>query len=216
MMDKSLFCNKKELLKMVKNCEGLSEITVEPDCIFAYDDYNGMDLRFHYIENRNYDELFNFGSVNVDKKKFYSVLDKYIDKLLFLMPVKVFFVSFAEEVEDIIDDISPECDFCLDMDNFLGRTWSMESSVFINVGLCKTMAIESPCVDRSAKCIFNEIIWTTLIHELRHLVCDFGVIIPDQMISVSEATEDAVEDYCNDVFFNDILCNTNEYLCFEL
>lgn len=211
MINKDLYSDKKELLKMIESCEDLSDIQAGKDSIFAYDNREGMDLYFHYIDNIDYDQLFDFGSLNVDKHKFYKILNENIDKLLFLMPEKIFFISSEEELESILNE-EEYCDEDFDMENHLGKNWSYSSTIIINVKLSKELSEEEGLLD-SSKIVLNEIIWTTLIHELRHMVCDLGLIVPEELIPISEGEEDAVEAYGCNVFWDNIVYE--DYICFN-
>lgn len=212
MISNDLYCDKKELLKMIEDCEDLSDIKIEEDAIFAYDNKEGMDLYFHYINSINYDELFDFGSFDLDKNKFYKILNKNIDNILFLMPKKIFFISSDEELENLLNN-EDYIDMDFDIENYLGQNWSYHSTIIINVKLSRELSKEKKIFGESSKIVLNEIIWTTLIHELRHMVCDLGLIVPEELIPISEGAEDAVEEYGCNVFWNNVIYN--DYLCFN-
>lgn len=212
MINKDLYSNKKEMLKMIEDCEDLSDIQIEEDYIFAYDNREGMDLYFHYINGINYNELFNFGSLNVDKNKFYKILNENIDNLLFLMPRKIFFISSDEELENLLNN-EDYVDSEFDIENYLGQNWSCHSTIIINVKLSRELSKEKNNFGESSKIVLNEIIWTTLIHELRHMVCDLGLIVSEELIPISDGSEDTVEEYGRNVFWNNIIYH--DYLCFN-
>lgn len=83
---------KKDLLmERIEDCEGLIEITDYDNYIEAYDEQEDMYLYFHY--DVDYNNLFDFGTLKVDKEKFFNIVKNCLDKTLFLMPNKIYFIS---------------------------------------------------------------------------------------------------------------------------
>lgn len=203
------FFNKEFLLKRVQDCEGLSEIEEFDDYIEAYDEYEDMYLRFTH--NINFDRLFHFGSFKVDKNKFYNLL-KCLDEILFLMPQDVYFISNEEELDNLLKMERYKCQ-SMNFKNTLGINWVLDSTIVINVHACRKSAegISRDFGDNFEDC-FNEAVWTTLIHELRHMVCDLGIIIPEEIIPSLEAKEENVEDYCNSQFWDSLYYK--DFICF--
>lgn len=201
---------KKDLLMdLVKNCEGLVEVSDEGKYIEAYDEQEGMYLHFHY--DIDYDTLFDFGSLKVDKEKFFNVVKNNICKELFLMPDKIYFISNEEELDKLLDEYETHS---MDINNMLGINWSCDSVIVINIHQCRIVANEiAGNTKTSFNEIFNEAVWTTLIHELRHMICDLGLIIPDELIPISECEEEKVESYGNSYFWDNIYYE--DYECFE-
>ena len=203
------FFNKEFLLDRVKNCEGLSEVEVYDNYVEAFDEINDMYLHFHY--KINYDELFDFGSLKVDKEKFFNVLKNSVEDILFLIPQKIYFISTEEELDTLIEE--EYCTQDMDFNNTLGINWLYDSVIVINVNQCRVVSEEiANSIGQSFLSVFNEAVWTTLIHELRHMVCDLGVIIPDELIPISEGAEEKVEDYGNNYFWDSIVYT--DYICF--
>ena len=203
------FFNMEFLLDRVKNCEGLSEVEVYDNYVEAFDEINDMYLHFHY--KINYDELFDFGSLKVDKEKFFNVLKNSVEDILFLIPQKIYFISTEEELDTLIEE--EYCTQDMDFNNTLGINWLYDSVIVINVNQCRVVSEEiANSIGQSFLSVFNEAVWTTLIHELRHMVCDLGVIIPDELIPISEGAEEKVEDYGNNYFWDSIVYT--DYICF--
>lgn len=203
------FLNKYFLLERIKDCEGLSEIEEHDDFIEAYDEYQDMYLHFHH--NINYENLFDFGSLQVDKEKFFNILKNCLEDILFLIPQKIYFISNEEELDNLLS--SDDYMQSMDIDRHLGINWLCDSTIVINVALCRKEAQNiSNHFGDSFEDEFNEVVWTTLIHELRHMVCDLGVIIPDEIIPVSEGSQEQVENYGNNCFWNSIVYE--DYKCF--
>lgn len=203
------FFNKELLLERIKECEGLIDIEEYDNHIEAYDEQEDMFLSFHH--KIDYNNLFDFGSLQVDKNKFFDMLD-CLEKILFLMPKKIYFISNEEELDKLIRE---EYDTqSMDLNSVLGINWLCDSVIVINVYQCRLVAKEmSNDTETSFINEFNEVIWTTLIHELRHMVCDLGVIIPEELIPIEEASEENVENYGNTCFWDNIYYK--DYICFK-
>ena len=208
-----MYLSKEEIIKRVYDCENLTEVEEQEEYVSAYDEDEGRYLYFHYLDNINYDGLFNFGTLKVNKEKFYKILKEVIDPILFLMPEKIFFVSSEKELDDLMDS-DEYCSHYMDMNNALGINWSFDNAIVINVKLAKELAKEE---EKKFMCnydtLLNEILWTTLIHELRHMICDNGLIVYDNEIPISEGEEDKVEEYCNNIFDNEIVFK--DFIVFE-
>lgn len=210
MIKKEDFFKKEYLLEMVATCEGLTDIVEKEKHIEAYDEKEDMMLNFHHtIDLEN---LFDFGSLKVDKERFFKIIKENLDDLLFLMPNKIYFISNEEELDRLLCEYELQS---LDYNNVLGTTWLYDSVIVINVNQCKVVSKDiSKTSIESFSNTFNEVIWTTLIHELRHITCDLGLVIPDYIIPLSEGEEDNVERYCNSCFFDNIYyC---DYKCFDI
>lgn len=205
------FLNKDFLLERIKDCEGLSEIEEHDNFIEAYDEYEDMYLRFHY--NINYENLFDFGSLQVDKEKFFNILKNSLEDILFLMPQKIYFISNEEELDNLLssDDYFAQS---MDMEKVLGINWFCDSTIVINIALCRKLAQEEANeLWENFDDLFNEIVWTTLVHELRHMACDLGAIIPYELIPFEEGSEENVEKYALNCFNNSIIYE--DYKCFH-
>ena len=61
--------------------------------------------------------------------------------------------------------------------------------------------------------LLYKIIWTTLVHELRHLVCDLGAIILYKLIPFEKGSEENVEKYALNCFNNSVIYE--DYKCFH-
>lgn len=205
---KDLF-EKDFLLEIIKDCEGLKDI-IEHENYFEVYDEEDMFLNFHH--KVDYDDLFDFGSLKVDKDKFLKMLNDNIEKTLFLMPKKIYFISTKEELNLLTSKEEYESQ-SMDFKNVLGVNWTYDSTIVINVSQCRIVAKEISQVTKSPfDDVFNEAIWTTLIHELRHMICDLAVIIPEEIIPISECSEEKVEIYGNNCFWNKIVYE--DYKCF--
>ena len=129
-----------------------------------------------------------------------------------LMPDKIYFISNEDELDELLNS-DDYCTQGMDIENCLGINWFCDSTIVINIALCRKLAQEeSSKYNEYFEDIFSEIVWTTLVHELRHMVCDLGVIIPDELIAISEGSEDNVERYTNNCFHNSIIYD--DYKCF--
>ena len=202
---------KDEIIERVNNCEGLSEIEILDDCVSAYDDIEGRELNFRFLENLNFDEIFHFGTFKLDKERFYELL-KQLDPILFLMPRKIYFISNEEELEKL--EAKYECQ-SMNIHKHLGINWYADTVIIINIYLIKKIMENkdfSECFS-SVDTEYNFAVWTTLIHELRHMVCDSGLIISEEEIPLSDGEEDAVEENCNYVF--DEVIAKNNFLIFN-
>lgn len=90
-----------------------------------------------------------------------------------------------------------------------------ESAIIINVSLCEKTSRE---INNQYKLDglsdeINRAIWTTVIHELRHMECDQGYIISEDLIPISESLEDKVENYCNEAFEKKL--QYLDFICFS-
>lgn len=203
------FFNKELLMKRIRCCEGLTDIEEYDNHIEAYDEEEDIFLSFHY--KIDYNNLFDFGSLQVDKKQFFDILDECLEKILFLMPNKIYFISNEKELDKLTEEYDTQS---MDFNNTLGINWLCDSVIVINVYQCRIVAKEiayktnTPFINT-----FNEALWTTLIHELRHMMCDLGIIIPEELVPVSEGAEEKVEEYGNECFWNSIYYKN--YHCFS-
>lgn len=212
-MNRNNFLDFNFIKEIVKNYEGLESFSEEENYIYAYDSQEDRELYFHDLNKLNYDKIFDFNSLIVNKEKFYKILDENVDKLLFLMINKVLFISSQEELDKYLDIEEYELQ-SFDIDNYLGISWLDNSTVVVNCKLAKEICKED-CQDNDFlyKQLYDECIWTTLLHELRHLECDLGVIIPEEIIPLEESDEDNVEEYGSNCYYNDILpCDNYEYI----
>lgn len=203
--------NKDLVLNSVINCEGLTEVSTKNGYVYAYDVKEDIELHFNYEVNFN--NLFDFGSLKIDKELFFKVIENNLDENLFLMPQKIFFISSEEELYNLLSRTEYELQG-MDFNKNLGINWSYDSTIVINIYKCKEVAKELVAkLNSTLDDVFNEILWITLIHELRHMLCDLGFIISEEIIPKEEISEENVEKYGFNCFWNNIYYD--DYKCFK-
>lgn len=93
-----------------------------------------------------------------------------------------------------------ECEIC-DYEDYIGMFWYNESAIIINVNLIYDVSFDiANTNDESDNVAFEEFIigmYSTLIHELRHLSFENPYIIQNET-TYDEAEEDKVEEWCRD------------------
>lgn len=205
---------KEEIIRRVNDCDGLVDIEGNEKYIYAYDKQEDMQLYFKFLEDIDFDSLFDFGTQKVDKEAFYKVIREYIDMNLFIMPEKIYLINNEEELDNLLEEFPCQG---MNMDGTVGINWVEDSVIVINVCLIKKLVNEDieqyPSINFKEE--FNRAMWETLIHELRHMACDIGLIITEDEMPIEEGSEDCVEEYCRKIFETHIE-GTKDYMCFSI
>lgn len=203
--------SKKEIIERVRNCAGLIDIKEDEKHIYAYDEQEKKHCYFRFLENINFEEIFKFGVQEVDKERFFNIL-KTLDLRLFLMPEKIYFINNEEEYSKLVEEYPSQF---MDLENAVGINWYEDNIIVINVllirKLTKELIEENPHFSYEKE--LNIGIWQTLIHELRHMLCDSAVIIYDNEVPIEEADEKKVEEYCREIFEDKV--RKMDYICFK-
>lgn len=96
----------------------------------------------------------------------------------------------------------------------LGQLWWERNTVVINMGEIVRIADEiatenADMVDTDPFFSFENQVrsgfLTTVLHELRHLQLDTNIFLPEDMYPLALASEEAVEDYCREVFEDHVI-----------
>lgn len=204
--------NIKEIIKRVYDCENLEDIEQTDKYIYAYDNQEGKDIYFKFLEDINFEDLFDFGSQEVDKEKFFNLLRSSLDNNLFIIPNKLYFINNQEELDNILDKFKNDS---FDIENMVGMNLYFENCIFINMYLIKKLTLEECDMykDIDYEEELNISTWQTIIHELRHMLCDSCIIISEEEVPIAEGAEDKVEEYCINTFEENIE-NLN-FCCFK-
>lgn len=200
------YFKKDYLIEVLNQIDGMSNISDTGNCIEAYDKNKDINLRLHY--DVNYENLFDFGSLKINKKKFFNIIKNDLEKILFLMPEKIYFVSSQEELSALIKKYKTQS-LSLNVD------WIKHRVIIVNLFACKENAKSArDKLDLDFKYAYNINIWNRLIRKLRELVCELYSIIPEEFLSLENRTESYIEDYINSCVW-DIVYNKN-CKCFNL
>lgn len=204
-----MYLSREEIIKRVNGYEGFSQIKVMENGISAYDEKKEKYIHFNFLDNINYDNIFCFGSVDIDKENFYKIIKEKLDPILFLTTKKIFFISSNEEVEEVFKNIKiRERDYNSFMENILGVSYLQESVIVINAHLIKEMAKECSENERyrfNYKVYLNQLIWTTLIDTLKRMTNINGKRICENEQFIEDIEN---ERYADKVFDDDISCES--------
>lgn len=198
------YFKKDYLITILNQTDGILNIVDKDNCIEAYDKNTDTNLRLHY--DVDYENLFDFGSLKINKKKFFNIIKNDLEKILFLMPEKIYFVSSQEELSVLLKKYKTQS-------SGLNVHWKEHRVIIINLFASKQKAKWArDKLDIDFKYAYNINIWNELIRKLRELTCELYSIIPEEFLSLEKRTEDYIEDYINSCTW-DIVYNKNNY-CF--
>jgi len=216
-MDKQSIIHSLKLLADEGEIEILSE---DEKSITVWDNSEcGKELTFYFREHNTYRNLAKrvFISPTIPKvyKPFFTkhcvmktLLEK-IDPNCFMTMTALFIVwddnkdnetdKFRSKLEDLTDD-----EYAHEIgDGLLGITWWERNVCIISASQIIHTVLEMYEEDDYQ---FKEEVeigfWTTVIHELRHLLLDTNIILPENEYPQELASEDNVEEYCRKHFEN--------------
>lgn len=199
----------REVIKRIQHTKGFEIIEQYKDNIKIYDEIENKFLTYRNLLNFNPLSLFYFFSLNVDKEKFINIIN-LLDRRFFLKIERVYFINNKKELDFLLNEFPSQY---IDMEKHIGVNFYNDNVIVINTYLIKKLAWEDMCLFQVPFLkTFNQIIWKTLIHELRHDLVE-NPIITDKEIPLSENCEEKVERYCLEVF-NKIV-KPRDYICFS-
>lgn len=152
----------------------------------------------HFLNSLNIRDLFDFGSVDIDREKFFGLV-KQLDMTLFMTVKKIVFVQTEEDYNRLFDEL--RYDF-INFDKELGKHLLLESTAVINLHAIIKCCKEDPLLCRYFHEEVNIGLWTTLIHELRHVYQNNPLFKNDFNGWTKQQLEDDAEQYCRNEFEN--------------
>ena len=203
--------SREEVIRKVYSCRDLCEFEENKDGISAYSEVHDKYYRFNFLENIDYDNIFDFGSLNVDKENFYKILKEKVNPILFSSIKKVLFISHREELRKTEDY---KGDYGVHHDSFtesiLASGHLQKSIITINVSLIKETA--KNCKELygfNYKVYMNELLWTSLLSNLvRMTILNGKIVCDDEIIKELSCKGNENETYSDKVFDNDISCES--------
>lgn len=200
---------KEEIKELVYQVEGFEIESETERQIDVYDEEENRFLTYAFLETLNIEDVFQFNSLSLDKEKFFNVFRSCVDLNMLLTVKKVVFINNHDELNEL-DEEYPEQ--YMDIERAVGIQYYDDGIVVINVYKIKELAKEL-AIGNTESFELAHGIWTTLIHELRHVITTNPIILEDQ-IPAEEAEEDRVEEYCIKVFEEYIQVHP-DFMCFS-
>ena len=212
--------DKQIILNSLKELEDIVILHEEAESISLFDEANGKELTYYFNEYvtpknlakrvyvsrlipENYKGIF-------DKGRIVDALLNKIDRNCLLTMNALFIIhdneGDEEDFEDNKDRIAlmehvggDEYASEVGLGN-IGVTWWEKNICIINAARIIATS-QDTCEELDGNDYYvqkeTEIgMWTTIIHELRHLLLDTNIILPEDEYPVELAVEEAVEEYC--------------------
>ena len=222
--------SKDDLQKFIRE-ESTFSIEVETEKqITVWDNEDAKNLSFHFLEEYTASDLASRIHISKDIPQQFQVDRKALADYLWNVFDRNGFITLEElvilwsepeepdtyEPSDFIDferqrlyeEYSDEYAFEIG-DGYLGQEWFERNIAFINMGeivrCCREVAEENKDLSDPWFSFENQVVTallTTAIHELRHIQMDTNILLPEEVYPTYLASEEAVEDYCRDVFEN--------------
>lgn len=161
-------------------------------CSDGFENYN-----LNLFPNTNKEALVDFKSANINKKKFFKLLNKVDEEILMAIEAIVF-INSEDELLDYMDEINYYPD-SMDIENELGKYLGCYKIVMVNMVAINNYAEENALDIIDNERLVNIGIWTTLLHELRHSIQGHPYFY---QIEFKEDEEDDAEEYARKVFDN--------------
>lgn len=194
--------------------EGFEVQTESNIGIEVYDKEEDKFFNYRFLEELDFEDVFQFNSLPVDKERFYRVFKECVDVNMLMIVDKVVFINSEEEYDALIEEYPEQS---IDMEKAVGINFYMDNVVVINVKRIKELVDEEMVNFHSFTLSYHEElamgIWQTLVHELRHNITANPIILED-MIPTEEGEEDMVEEYCRKIY-EEKIGRHPDYLCFE-
>lgn len=191
----------------------LGEQTPEYVEVYDYQDDKYIRFRTAPITVQSIADMICISSLEPDAAK----IKHEIAQALIHLPAETFAVTKAILLPETEEDVAAMCaamGFQEEMwpdkicfgeflsSSCLGLSWFYENTVIVNIAAVKLAAKEifetphSYSLQHEESCAF----WTTLFHELRHVMLDCNPFLSEIDYPVSLAAEKAVEEYCRETF----------------
>lgn len=192
--------DKNEILARLDDMQQFEEIEileVTSKYVKAYDkvDENEFYSRFpEEIDEAEMERLFDFGSVSMDEKAFYSAMNKSLDKNMLINVEKIYFLGDKEDYEKILLKY-PDSEFFFE--DHYGQREALKKGtiIFVNVNtIAKYVHNEAHLKGYTEDEALNFLVLESLVHELRHAITN-NVLIQEEELPLSEGEEEAVIEY---------------------
>ena len=212
----------------------IEDITIEEDTdtyIVIWDEGGNIEkqIKFRFEEKFSEDILKSLIYISPKLTEFIdiNIITSYIfslDKNLFTTLEHLCFMWDEEDYDWLFDETGDEyAKFIMD-DEVVGRMWNERNICIIDVkNIFKTtykMMSEDEDSFLGRQYFFEDInngIMMTAIHELRHLMLDTNIILPEDIYPLELSSEDAVEGFCRDAWDNKrCWCLTSKFLKIEV
>ena len=200
-----------EMKERILSTEGFDSIEVTDNTISLYDAKDNRFLNYRNLDTVNLREVFNFNSFDLDKDKFFNIVN-LLDKNMFMIVDEIVFINSEKELDVLLEKYDTQY---MDIEKAIGINFFNDNVIVINSYLLKKIVHED-CEDDDCLCPKEELsrgIWQTLIHELRHNIVANPIITEDE-IAIEEADEDLIEEYCISIY-EDIICKYEDRYCFN-
>lgn len=215
---------KQEILKSIKEDEYCEILNENEDYIYVWDSHSDKEIKVNFIENLTlnmFKEKFYISpyipkEYKFNKNKLIKKVFELIDKNTFITLNKIYFVydikdldslyeytndEYAYELITVEDEILEEFD-----EKILGKIWNEKNICLINMKSIIQESLKEYEKNKDLGIYFNIYdmlnwaIWTTLIHECRHLLLDTNIFLPEKEYPDYLSSEDKVEEYCLDYY----------------
>ena len=173
--------------------------------IFDYSDIVGKEISFTPEENMSAGWFWSKAHVqpapannqyDIDFRGICDFVFAHVERELFTTLDALFFVFNEEGLDEVFDYTGDEYALeCIDMDEDIGLMWYEKNIIVINVGLIQKSSEDLADEFRSAASHASDGIVMTIVHELRHLMLETNVLLPEEKYPDYEVTEAAVEEY---------------------
>ncbi|MDK2906521.1 MAG: hypothetical protein PWQ37_2803 [Candidatus Petromonas sp.] len=188
-VDQNIGYNKANLIKQIKESWGIEVWDIKEEYIETFDKYWSRIVIFRFPDKLNFEEMFQFNSLDIDKKKFFKILQK-LDPNLFMTVNQIVIINNKEEYVDLI-----------------------VSYIIIYMEAIKKVVKEECEIwpYSSERAELNRAFWQTLLHELRHSMQENPLFENEFETMNREEKEREAEDYCRRVF-QDIIIQNDYYV----
>lgn len=155
----------------------------------------------------NYESLFEFNELSIKESKFMWLFKKYVPASQLVGCSKIIFITDERSLESVYDRYED-----IDIEDNVGLFYYTDSVVLINIMLIREMVDDTVIFEGDKEKEYNIGVWTTLLHEIRHSLCEISMI--DELLPKEAYTEENVETYAINVF-EDMECR-DDYMCFNI
>ncbi len=212
-VNQNICYDKANLIKEIRESWGIEIWNIEESSIETFDKYWSRIVIFRFPDRLNFEEMFQFNCLHIDKHKFFKILQK-LDPDLFMTVNQIVIINNKEEYVDLMKELEGSS-FVVDYPETskMGEHLFNESYIIIYMEAIKKVVKEECEIwpYSSERAELNRAFWQTLLHELRHSMQENPLFENEFETMNREEKEREAEDYCRRVF-QDIIIQNDYYV----
>lgn len=205
-----VYITKEELLKSIADEPSIELLEETVATVTVYDKTEGKEITFTFQEAMSVQWLASKITISESATSIFRLSKEHIAEVLYLnlpsehfMTLNRIFISGNESDYEKIEDILDAEGYGVDSyNNQCGVMLNYYNSVVINVNVIQAVSKEVFPEEYFGKKYESETVrgfWSTAFHEIRHLMLDTNIFLPEEVYPINLSEEKEVESFGNRV-----------------